>query len=154
MTGWKWFWTLVGFLVYIIVLTFLFFYQPFETLFTRVITGISYGNIIFWAAVITGIVGFVTYHWHAYRMHVVKQPRIEMMVLISLRGSAFTGILLAGGATLQAVQIFCAYLLEPGYGLDADFGRRLLWILALLVLTAIFCVIFWFLRIIRPARAA
>ena len=61
MTGWKWFWTLVGFLVYIIVLIFLFFYQPFETLFTRVITGISYGNIIFWAAVITGIVRFGIY---------------------------------------------------------------------------------------------
>ena len=51
MLGWHWFWTLVGFLIYIVVLIFLYFYQPFEDLFTLVVNGLSYDNAIFWAVV-------------------------------------------------------------------------------------------------------
>ncbi|MEM7190084.1 MAG: hypothetical protein AAF439_10780, partial [Pseudomonadota bacterium] len=65
MSVWQWFWTLVGFLIYIIVLIFLYFYKPFEDLFTSIIYGLTYQNAIFWAGVIIGIVGFCTYHWRA-----------------------------------------------------------------------------------------
>ena len=58
MTGWQWFWTLVGFILFIIVLIFLYFYQPFEDLFNIVFYGLSYDNAILWAAVIIGIIGF------------------------------------------------------------------------------------------------
>ncbi|HIJ92964.1 MAG TPA: hypothetical protein QGF63_00510 [Alphaproteobacteria bacterium] len=154
MGGWQWFWTLVGFVVFIVVLIFLFFYGPFETLFTLVINGISFDNAIFWAALIIGIIGFCAYHWHAYRVHIVAEQSVESMVLSSLRGSTFTAILMSGGATLQAVQILCVYLLQPGYDLGAGFGTRLAAVVALVVLTGIFCVIFWLLKIIRPARPA
>ena len=49
MSGWQWFWTLVGFIIYIVVLVFLYFYEPFERLFSLVINGLSYQNAIFWA---------------------------------------------------------------------------------------------------------
>ena len=58
MTGWQWFWTLVGFLLLILVLIFLYFFQPFEDLFTLVLNGVSYSNAIFWVALIIGIIGF------------------------------------------------------------------------------------------------
>ncbi|GIT54479.1 MAG: hypothetical protein Ct9H300mP16_16390 [Pseudomonadota bacterium] len=105
MTGWQWFWTLVGFLLLILVLVFLYFFQPFEDLFTLVLNGVSYNNAIFWAALIIRHhrVLYVI-HWHAYKVHIVQQRSIESMVLTSLRGSTFTAILLSGGATLQAVQ--------------------------------------------------
>ena len=119
MTGWQWFWTLVGFIIFIIILIFLYFYEPFEVLFNIVVHGISFSNVIFWVALIIGIIGFCLYHWHAYRVHIVQQHSIESMVLSSLQGSTFTAILLSGGATLQAVQILCVYLLGEGYGLDA-----------------------------------
>ena len=61
MSGWQWFWTLVGFIVYIIVLIFLYFFKPFEDLFVTVINGISYDNAIFWAVLIIAIVGFCAY---------------------------------------------------------------------------------------------
>ena len=67
MTGWQWFWTLVGFLLLILVLIFLYFFQPFEDLFTLVLNGVSYSNAIFWVALIIGIIGFCTFHWHAYK---------------------------------------------------------------------------------------
>jgi hypothetical protein len=152
MTGWQWFWTLVGFILFIIVLIFLYFYQPFEDLFNIVFYGLSYDNAILWAAVIIGIIGFCTFHWRAYRLHIVQQQSVETMVLNSLRGSTFTAILLSGGATLQAVQILCVYLLQPEYALDSAFGKRLAAVIALVVLTGVFCIIFWLLKVVRNSQ--
>lgn len=153
MTGWQWFWALVGLIVYLIVLILLYYSAPFEALFTIVVNGLSYANVIFWAAVVVGIVGFCGYHWRAYRVHVARRQQVESMVLSSLRGSTFTAVLLSGGATLQAVQILCAYLLATG-SLDAGFGRRLGAVVALALMTAVFCVMFWLLKVLRPAGAA
>ena len=153
MTGWQWFWTLVGFLLLILVLIFLYFFQPFEDLFTLVLNGVSYSNAIFWVALIIGIIGFCTFHRHAYQVHIVQHPRVDSMVLTSLRGSTFTAILLSGGATLQAVQNLCVFLLQNGYGFDSNFGKRIAATIALVTITGIFCVIFWLLKLIRPAHA-
>ncbi|MDP6345450.1 MAG: hypothetical protein QF578_18395 [Alphaproteobacteria bacterium] len=154
MSGWQWFWTLVGFIIYIVVLIFLYFYQPFEDLFTLVLNGLSHHNAIFWVVLIVGIVGFCGYHWRAYRTHIVQQRSVESMVLTSLRGSTFAAILLSAGAALQSVQILCVYLLQDGYTLGEAFGKRLAAVVALVVLTGIFCVIFWLLKVMRPARRA
>ena len=102
MTGWQWFWTLVGFVLFIVVLIFLYFYQPFEDLFTLVVRGIGFDNVIFWAALIIGVIGFCAYHWRAYKIHIVREGSIESMVLSSLKGSTFVAILFSGGAALQA----------------------------------------------------
>ena len=153
MTGWQWFWTLVGFLLLIVVLIFLYFFQPFEDLFTLVLNGVSYSNAIFWVALIIGIIGFCTFHWHAYKVHIVQQRSVESMVLTSLRGSTFTAILPSGGATLQAVQNLCVFLLQNGYGFDSSFGKRIAATIALVTITGIFCVIFWLLKLIRQAHA-
>ena len=152
MTGWQWFWTLVGFILFIIVLIFLYFYQPFADLVNIVFDGLSYDNAILWAAVIIGIIGFCTFHWRAYRLHIVQQQSVEAMVLNSLRGSTFTAILLSGGATLQAVQILCVYLLQPEYALDGAFGKRLAAVIALVILTGVFCIIFWLLKVVRTSQ--
>ncbi|MGI9334663.1 MAG: hypothetical protein ACR2RL_16080 [Gammaproteobacteria bacterium] len=154
MTGWQWFWTLVGFIVYVLVLIFLYYYKPFEDLFVLVLNGISFSNAIFWAAILVAIVGFCVYHWHAYRVHIVRQHSVESMVLASLRGSTFIAIVLSGGAALQAVQILCVYLLQDGYTLDGEFGRRLGAVVALVILTCVFGIIFWLLKVIRTAQNA
>lgn len=150
MSGWQWFWTLVGFVVFILVLVFLYFYQPFEDLFVLVINGISFSNAIFWVALVVAILGFCAYHWHAYRVHIVQNHSIESMVLSSLQGSTFTAIVLSAGATLQAVQILCFYLLQDGSALDGEFGRRVGAVVALVLLTGVFGVIFWLLKVLRP----
>ncbi len=149
MSVWQWFWTLVGFLIYIIVLIFLYFYKPFEDLFVTVIYGLTYQNAIFWAGVIIGIVGFCTFHWRAYRLHIVKDRSIEAIVLSSLLGSSFVAILLSASAALQAVQILAVHLIQPGYVLDGAFGKRLLALVALVILTGLFCIVFWLLKSVR-----
>ncbi len=154
MAGWQWFWTLVGFLIFIIVLIFLYFFKPFEELFNLVVYGIDFDNITFWVALIIGIIGFCGYHWRAYRVHIVQQKNMEAMVLSSLKGSTFTAILLSAGATLQAVQILCVYLLRSEQVLDAEFGKRLAAVAALVVLTGVFCIIFWLLKVVRSPREA
>ncbi len=154
MSVWQWFWTLVGFIVYIIVLIFLYFYKPFEDLFNLVVRGLSYSNAIFWAGVIIGIIGFCAFHWRAYRLHIVKQRNVEAMVLSSLRGSTFTAILLSASAALQAMQMLAVHLLQPGYALDGAFGKRLVALIALLILTGLFCIIFWLLKNIRTVGAS
>lgn len=152
MSVWQWFWTLVGFLIYIVVLIFLYFYQPFEDLFTSIIYGLTYQNAIFWAGVIIGIVGFCAFHWRAYRLHIVKERNVEAVVLTSLQGSTFTAILLSAAAALQSVQILAVHLIQPGYALDATFGKRLIALLALVVLTGLFCIVFWLLKSIRSGK--
>ena len=111
-----------------------------------VLNGISFSNIIFSVALIVGIVGFCVYHWQAYRLHIVREHSVDAMVLSSLRGSTFIAILLSGGATLQSLQILCVYLLSEGYVVDSEFGKRLGAVVALIILTGVFCVIFWLLR--------
>ncbi len=152
MSGWQWFWALAGYVIYIIVLIFLYFYKPFEDLFNLVVYGLSYENAIFWAGLIIGIVGFCAYHWRAYRLHIVQQQSVETMVQASLKGSTFTAILLSASAALQAVQILCSFLLSEDYVLGAEFGKRLAAVLALIILTGVFCIIFWLLKAIRSAQ--
>ncbi len=154
MAGWHWFWTLVGFVLFIIALIFVYFFKPFEELFTLVIRGVGYHNVIFWVAVIIAIIGFCGYHWRAYQVHLAHAHGFEAMVLTSLRGSAFAAILMSGGAALQAVLILCVTLLGADFALDAEFGRRLAAVVALVVLTGAFCIAFWLLKLVRPAPPA
>ena len=149
MKGWQWFWTLVGFLVYIIVLIFLFFYKPFEELFTFIVNDTTFGNVVFWAALLTGIVGFCGYHWRAYKLYIVEQRNMEAMVLSSLKGSTFIAILLSAGAALQSVQALCVYLVRDSVVIGPDLGKRLAAVLALIVLTGVFSIIFWLLKLVR-----
>ena len=93
MSGWRLFWALVGYVAFIVILIFLYFYKPFEDFFTLVINGLSYDNAMFWVVLITAIIGFCGYHWRAYRLYIVQRHSVDGMVLASLRGSAFIAIL-------------------------------------------------------------
>ena len=151
MSGWRLFSTLVGFLIFIIVLIFLYFYKPFEDLFRLVFDGLNFDNSIFWVALIIGIIGFCSYHWRAYQLYIVQQGSVEAMVLSSLRGSIFVAILLSSGAALQAVQSMSVYLLRQSE-LDSGFGDRLAAVVTLVIITAVFCIIFWLLKVAHSAR--
>jgi hypothetical protein len=149
MTGWRLFWALVGYVAFIVILIFLYFYKPFEDFFTLVINGLGYDNAMFWVVLIAGIVGFCAFHWRAYQLYIVQRRSVDGMVLASLRGSAFIAILFCAGAAAQSLLILCAYLLKPDYTLDVEFGSRLGAVVALVILTVCFCLIYWVLKVIR-----
>ena len=100
MAGWRLFWALVGYVAFIVILIFLYFYKPFEDFFTLVINGLGYDNAMFWVVLIAGIVGFCGYHWRAYRLYIVQRHSVDGMVLASLRGSAFIAVLFCAGAAV------------------------------------------------------
>ena len=154
MNGWRLFWALVGYVAFIVILIFLYFYKPFEDFFTLVINGLGYDNAMFWAVLIAGIVGFCGYHWRAYQLYIVQRHSVDGMVFASLRGSAFIAILFCAGTAAQSMQILCVYLLQPGYTLGAEFGSRLGAVVALVILTVIFSLIYWLLKMARPSSAA
>ena len=54
MAGWRLFWALVGYVAFIVILIFLYFYKPFEDFFTLVINGLGYDNAMFWVVLIAG----------------------------------------------------------------------------------------------------
>ena len=151
MTGWRLFWALVGYVAFIVILIFLYFYKPFEDFFTLVINGLGYDNAMFWVVLIAAIVGFCAFHWRAYRLYIVQRRSIDGMVLASLRGSAFIAVLFCAGAAVQSLLIICAYLLQPDYSLGSEFGSRLGAVVALVILTVCFCLIYWVLKVIRQA---
>jgi len=154
MAGWRLFWALVGYVAFIVILIFLYFYKPFEDFFTLVINGLAYDNAMFWVVLIAAIIGFCGYHWRAYRLYIVQRHSVDGMVLTSLRGSTFIAILFCAGAAVQSLLILCVYLLQDGYTLGTEFGERVGAVIALLILTVIFCLIFWLLKVIRQASAA
>ena len=154
MSGWRLFWALVGYVAFIVILIFLYFYKPFEDFFTLVINGLGYGNAMFWIVLIAAIVGFCGYHWRAYRLYIVQRHSLDGMVLASLRGSAFIAVLFCAGAAAQSLLILCTYLLQSDFTLGAEFGERLGAVVALVILTIIFCLIYWVLKVIRQPAAA
>jgi hypothetical protein len=119
-----------------------------------VINGLGYGNAMFWVVLIAALIGFCAYHWRAYRLYIVQRHSLDGMVLASLRGSAFIAVLFCAGAAAQSLLILCSYLLQGDYALGAEFGGRLGAVVGLVILTIIFCLIYWVLRVIRQATAA
>jgi len=45
-------------------------------------------------------------------------------------------------------------MLESGFALDAEFGRHLVSVVALILLTGVFSIVFWLLKVIQGARQA
>jgi hypothetical protein len=154
MQGWRLLWALVGYVAFIVILIFLYFYKPFEDFFMLVINGLGYDNAMFWVVMITAIIGFCGYHWRAYRLCIVQRRSVDAMVLASLRGSAFIAILFCAGAAAQSLLILCTYLLQSDYALGAEFAERLGAVVAMVILTAIFCLIHWVLKVIRQSSAS
>jgi hypothetical protein len=152
MSGWRLFWALAGYVAFIVILIFLYFYKPFEDFFTLVINGLGYDNAMFWVVLIAAIIGFCGYHWRAFRLYIVQRHSVDGMVLASLRGSAFIAILFCAGATAQSLLILCVYLLQSDNSLG-EFGERLGAVVALVILTVIFCLIYWVLKVIRQSSA-
>lgn len=154
MQGWRLFWALVGYVAFIVILIFLYFYKPFEDFFALVINGLGYDNAMFWVVLIAAIIGFCGYHWRAYRLYIVQRRSVDAMVLASLRGSTFIAILFCAGAAAQSLLILCTYLLQSDYALGAEFAERLGAVVAMVILTAIFCLIYWVLKVIRQSSAS
>jgi len=121
----------------VILLVFLYFYQPFEKLVSDSIRGLSASTIIFWFAVLVGVVAYAIAHWQSFRHNVfrgVGELDAEALVFDTLQIAILVALILCAGGILQVIEMLSAHLIEHGTIVDAGFGRKLLAIILLVIL--------------------
>lgn len=121
----------------IILLIFLYFYQPFEKLVSDSIHGLAASTIIFWFAAFVGVVAYAIAHWQSYRQHVfrdVKELDAEALVYDTLQIAILVALILCAGGILQVIEMLSEHLIQNGTIIDGSFGRKLLAIVLLVIL--------------------
>ncbi|MGI9452571.1 MAG: hypothetical protein ACR2QH_18300, partial [Geminicoccaceae bacterium] len=74
----------------VILLIFLYFYQPFESYLLQQIPNIRFANVIFWFASLVGIVSYGVAHWQSFRRHIFQNGSsggTEALIVDSLQSA-------------------------------------------------------------------
>lgn len=144
----------------IIVLVFLYFYQPFQDYLTAAIPNIHFSNVLFWFASLVGVVAYAVAHWQSFRHNIYRASTeldVEGLVYDTLQITVLVGVIFVAGATLQSVEMLGEHLMSGRPVIDAAFGRRLASILLLLLLIIVFFLLHQLIRAFRrgwrPGRA-
>ena len=136
----------------VILLIFLYFYQPFEEYVSQGLRHIRSDNVIFWFASLVGVFGYAIAHWQTFRRNVWRSAGeldAETLVFETLQVAILIAVILFAGATLQAIAMLSEHLIEGGAIIDSSFGDRLLSI----ILLVIFAVLFYLLHhVVRAFR--
>lgn len=146
----------IGLIALIILLIFLYFYKPFETFLVDRIPGIHFSNVLFWFASLVGVVGYVVAHWQSFRNEIfrrVSELSVENLVFDSLQATILIAVIFFAGATLQAVEILGAHLVNRGAIIDPVFGRQLLAIVLLVIMAILFFLLHHVVRAFRHGWA-
>ncbi len=152
-TGRARFWITV--IAIIIGLIFLYFYQPFETYVSDSITDTRASNIIFWFASLVAVVGYVLAHWQSFRRHIfrdVASLEVEQLAFDTLQIAILFAVILAAGATLQAIEMLAEQLIAGGEILGPAFGSKLLAVILLVILAIAFYLLHRVVRAFRIGR--
>lgn len=139
----------------VILLIFLYFYQPFEVFLDKSVRGISSTTIIFWFASLVAVLGYAVAHWQSFRQNIfrgVTSLEAEGLVFDTLQIAILIAVIFFAGATLQAVGILGEHLINRGAIIDPVFGRRLLSIILLVILAVLFYLLHHVVRAFRTGR--
>ncbi|MCG8694916.1 MAG: small integral membrane protein 12 [Minwuiales bacterium] len=142
----------IGVIAIIILLLFLYFYQPFETYLTAHIPYIQFSNVVFWFASLVGVVGYVIAQWQSFKTQIFRsgsELRVDNLLFDTLQASILIAVIFAAGATLQAVVMLGEHLVNRGPIIDPSFGGKLLAIILLLILALLFCLLHYVVRAFR-----
>ncbi len=136
----------------VILLIFLYFYQPFESYLTENIPGVHFSNVIFWFASLVGVIGYVVAHWQSYRQHIFRAATtldVEALVFDTLQIAILIAVIFCAGATIQAIEMLAEHLMNRGGIIDPDFGEKLLAIILLVLLAIAFYLLHHLVRSFR-----
>ena len=136
----------------IILLIFLYFYQPFEEYVAKGIRHVRSDNVIFWFASAVGVIGYFIAHWQTFRRNVwrrVSDLDVETLVFETLQVAILIAVILCAGATLQAVVMLSEHLIGGGAIIASGFGDRLLSIILLVILAILFYLLHHVVRAFR-----
>ncbi len=136
----------------VIVLIFLYFYQPFESYVTASIPRVHFSNVIFWFASLVGVIGYAIAHWQSFRRNIFRAATeldVEGLVFDTLQVAILIAVIFAAGATLQAVEMLGEHLINRGAIIGPVFGARLLAIIVLVILAIVFYLLHHLVRSFR-----
>jgi hypothetical protein len=142
----------IGVIAIIILLVFLYFYQPFESYLVAHIPQIHFSNVVFWFASLVGIVGYIIAQWQSFRTQIfrnVSELNVDNLLFDTLQASILIAVIFAAGATLQAVEVLGEHLVNRGPIIDPSFGGKLLAIVVLVILALLFCLLHYVVRAFR-----
>lgn len=141
----------------IILLIFLYFYQPIEKLVSESIRGLAASTIIFWFAAFVGVVAYVIAHWSSFRQSFARDTSevdAESLVFDTLQIALLVALILSAGGILQVIEMLAAHLISKGTIVDPGFGRKLLAMILLVILTISFYLLHRMVRAFRIGRRA
>jgi hypothetical protein len=136
----------------IILLIFLYFYQPFESYVTESIPRVHFSNVIFWFSSLVGVIGYAIAHWQSFRRNIFRgltELDAEGLVFDTLQVAILIAVIFAAGATLQAVEMLGQHLIDRGAIIGPVFGARLLAIIVLVILAILFYLLHHVVRAFR-----
>ncbi len=136
----------------VIVLIFLYFYGPFESYVSDSIGEIRARNVIFWFAALVGAVGYAIAHFASYRRTIFRRAGeidADSLVFDTLQITILIAVIISAGATLQAVELLGEHLIKQGAIIDPVFGRRLLSVVLLVILSIVFYLLHLVVRAFR-----
>ncbi len=131
----------IGLIAIIILLIFLYFYQPFESYVTASIPNVHFSNVVFWFASLVGVIGYAIAHWQSFRRNIFRSATeldAEGLVFDTLQVAILIAVIIGAGATLQAVVMLGEHLVNRGTIIGPAFGEKLGAIILLVILTIVF----------------
>ncbi len=142
----------IVFLGIVILLIFLYFYQPFEVFVTDGIASIRSDNLIFWFVSLVGVVGYAIAHWQSFRHHIFGSGStldVDRLAFDTLQIGILVAVIFCAGAILQAIAMLGADVIERGPIFDPILGRQLLAIVLLVILAVVFYLLHHVVRAFR-----
>lgn len=136
----------------IILLIFLYFYQPFEDYLTAAIPNIHFNNVVFWFVSLVGVIGYAIAHWQSFRRNIFRAGAdldVEVLVFDTLQVAILIAVIFCAGATLQAIEMMGEHLIERGQIIGPEFGEKLLAVAILIILAVVFYLLHHLVRTFR-----
>ena len=136
----------------IILLVFLYFYEPFEAFLVKSIPNIHFDNVIFWFASLVGVIAYALAHWQSFRRNIVRSVTeldVSGLVFDTLQIAILIAVIFCAGAILQAVEGLAEHLMGRGQIIDPGFGEKLLAIILLVILAVLFYLLHHVVRAFR-----
>jgi hypothetical protein len=142
----------IGLLALIILLIFLYFYTPFETLVKGSIPSIHFNNVIFWFASVVGIIAYSISHWQSFKSNLSKQVSsldVPLLVFDTLQISILIAVIFCAGATLQAVAMLAEHFMSSAPIVSSGLSENLLAIVLLVIMALLFYLLHHVVRAFR-----
>jgi hypothetical protein len=142
----------IGLLAFVILLIFLYFYTPFETLVKGSIPKVHFNNVIFWFASVVGIIAYAVSHWSSFKSNLSKNVSsldVPALVFDTLQVSILIAVIFCAGATLQAVAMLAEHLMSSAPIIGSGLSENLLAIVLLVIMAVLFYLLHHVVRAFR-----